>query len=575
MGYTKTGQVDSMFYPAVSVAVDYRYSPRKWLDTLKATKGGSDLFTQYLTFNAGGQITRQQSQQGGSYPLIQDYTYDGISQLTEWKKQYGGIYGWTRELYAYDPVGNRDSLTYIANGWSTPYPKDYYDNGRGSSVPGVGPNQLLKVTQPSGDYTEYDYDRNGSMTTRQQYTSTNVLTKEERFGYSSWRNLPWSYEREDPTITVGPNVWEYRYRYNAMGEREQKREWLTPAGDVTAPGYEWTYYLLGGSKEQMSVWKGMQTSESGFCGDTGTGSNVYLYPVEYLSYGGYAASLIARPSGTVEYRIADHLGSNRVVLDNTGTVLSTTDYAPFGKPVAGSEDRKSWIDKETDIENDLGNLGVRAYDDNLGRFTSVDPLWEKYRSWSPYQYSMNLPIVQKDPTGKTVEPECATEEQEVMIEILINEIISWNSPVANDILNRALGTDSEIKVYVFSSPQLETETTSKLSSTVLENVWNDHSRVGLTQRIEDRTEAESSVMLNGGVMKETVFLDDEGKLFEYSQMPLALLDELCHSVMCDTDEDEDHRFLFTTLLNELNSGKISVGKGVETQIRKRAEKYVE
>ncbi|MEZ4784862.1 MAG: hypothetical protein R3F28_12400 [Candidatus Kapaibacterium sp.] len=29
-----------------------------------------------------------------------------------------------------------------------PYPKDYYDNGRGSSVPGVGPNQLLKVTQP-------------------------------------------------------------------------------------------------------------------------------------------------------------------------------------------------------------------------------------------------------------------------------------------------------------------------------------------------------------------------------------------------------------------------------------------
>ncbi|MGE3801092.1 MAG: hypothetical protein AB7H80_08745, partial [Candidatus Kapaibacterium sp.] len=112
--YTPTGQVDTMYYPAVDVAVDYRYSPRKWLDTLKATKGGSDLFSEYLIFNAGGQITRQQSQQGGSYPLIQDYTYDGISQLTEWKKQYGGIYGWTREQYAYDPVGNRDSVTYIA-----------------------------------------------------------------------------------------------------------------------------------------------------------------------------------------------------------------------------------------------------------------------------------------------------------------------------------------------------------------------------------------------------------------------------------------------------------------------------
>ncbi|MEZ4784863.1 MAG: hypothetical protein R3F28_12405 [Candidatus Kapaibacterium sp.] len=50
---------------SLSVAVDYRYSPRKWLDTLKATKGEVTLFTQYLTFNAGGQITRQQSQQGG------------------------------------------------------------------------------------------------------------------------------------------------------------------------------------------------------------------------------------------------------------------------------------------------------------------------------------------------------------------------------------------------------------------------------------------------------------------------------------------------------------------------------
>ncbi|MCB0713982.1 MAG: hypothetical protein KDD67_16775 [Ignavibacteriae bacterium] len=98
--YTKTGQVDSMFYPAVSVAVDYRYSPRKWLDTLKATKGGSDLFTQYLIFNAGGQITYQSSSHSGGYPLNQEYTYDGISQLTEWEKQSGDIYG--RTAYGYN-----------------------------------------------------------------------------------------------------------------------------------------------------------------------------------------------------------------------------------------------------------------------------------------------------------------------------------------------------------------------------------------------------------------------------------------------------------------------------------------
>ncbi|MGE3802631.1 MAG: hypothetical protein AB7H80_16570 [Candidatus Kapaibacterium sp.] len=248
-------------------------------------------------------------------------------------------------MYDYDPVGNRDSLTYITNVSSQPYPKDYYNNGRGSSTPGVGPNQLLKVTQPSSDYTDYAYDRNGSMTSRKDYTSTNVLTKEERFGYSSWRNLPWSYEREDPTITVGPNVWEHRYRYNAQGEREQKREWLTPSGDVTAPGYEWTYYLLGGSKEQMSVWKGMQTSESGFCGDTGTGSNVYLYPEKYLTYAieypgirEDVARLRLLPNGTTEYRITDHLASLRVSLDNTGTVTGTHDYEPFSDLISTGSD---------------------------------------------------------------------------------------------------------------------------------------------------------------------------------------------------------------------------------------------
>ena len=404
--YTKTGQVDSMFYPAISVAVDYRYSPRKWLDTLKATKGGVDLFKEELTFDAAGRITRQNAQHGTSPALRQDYGYDGINQLTTWLKKPTGQ-PQTNEAYSYDAVGNRTSLTYSGTGMSPPFPQEVSTIGRTVGGPGIGPNQLLKtqgwIGSTAGEYTEYTYDRNGSMTSRKDYTSTNVLTKEERFGYSSWRNLPWSYEREDPTITVGPNVWEYRYRYNAQGEREQKREWLTPAGDVTAPGYEWTYYLLGGSKEQMSVWKGMQTSESGFCGDTGTGSNVYLYPVEYLTYGGPTVNLTNRTSGSVEYRITDHIGSNRVVLDNTGTVLLTTDYAPFGKSIAGGEDRKSWIDKEIDKESGLGNFGVRAYEFERGRFSTIDYYWESYPLLSPYSYAGNNPIKYIDPTGKYID----------------------------------------------------------------------------------------------------------------------------------------------------------------------------
>ena len=167
----------------------------------------------------------------------------------------------------------------------------------------------------------------------------------------------------------------------------------------SASRHEWTYYLLGGSKEQLSVWQGTQTSEVGFCGSTG-GSQIYFYPTEYLTYGGRSANITTHPNGTQEYRIADHLGSNRVTLDNTGSVVTTTDYEPFGKAIAGVPPRKGFIDKEKDKESGLGDFGVRKYDDGIGRFTSIDPLTEKMPAWSPYVYSFNSPLTLIDPDGR-------------------------------------------------------------------------------------------------------------------------------------------------------------------------------
>ena len=107
-----------------------------------------------------------------------------------------------------------------------------------------------------------------------------------------------------------------------------------------------------------------------------------------------------QPDGGIEYRIADHLGSNRVTLDNTGSVVTTTDYAPFGGAIAGVPPRKGFIDKEKDKESNLGDFGVRKYDDGIGRFLSIDPLTEKMPSWSPYVYSFNSPLVFVDQHGK-------------------------------------------------------------------------------------------------------------------------------------------------------------------------------
>jgi len=44
----------------------------------------------------------------------------------------------------------------------------------------------------------------------------------------------------------------------------------------------------------------------------------------------------------------------------------------------------------------------RYYDPEIGRFTQIDPKWEKYPSTSPYTYCLNNPLKYIDPDGKEI-----------------------------------------------------------------------------------------------------------------------------------------------------------------------------
>ncbi len=78
-------------------------------------------------------------------------------------------------------------------------------------------------------------------------------------------------------------------------------------------------------------------------------------------------------------------------MNNTGTLLNFKQYSAFGSTTLDTmgKTRQSYIGKEKDVENNLGDHGVRKYDYETGRFNSIDPLFEKYYGWSPQQYSMN------------------------------------------------------------------------------------------------------------------------------------------------------------------------------------------
>jgi RHS repeat-associated protein len=96
------------------------------------------------------------------------------------------------------------------------------------------------------------------------------------------------------------------------------------------------------------------------------------------------------------------LGNNAV-----STQGQTNYYFPYGKV---NNNESYWGQalqpykfggKEEEPMFGLGlyDFEARQYDPLYGRFTSMDPLAEKYYSWSPYAYGFNNPLRYSDPSG--------------------------------------------------------------------------------------------------------------------------------------------------------------------------------
>ncbi|MDE3212769.1 MAG: hypothetical protein KGM98_06005, partial [Bacteroidota bacterium] len=62
---------------------------------------------------------------------------------------------------------------------------------------------------------------------------------------------------------------------------------------------------------------------------------------------------------------------------------------------------------------ELYETGFRMLDPQLGRFSQVDPMADKYGFMSPYNYAMNNPVLFNDPGGlKAVPPGMTYQEQQ-------------------------------------------------------------------------------------------------------------------------------------------------------------------
>uniref|UniRef100_UPI0035A03496 RHS repeat-associated core domain-containing protein n=3 Tax=Prevotella heparinolytica TaxID=28113 RepID=UPI0035A03496 len=108
--------------------------------------------------------------------------------------------------------------------------------------------------------------------------------------------------------------------------------------------------------------------------------------------------------GKYHYYLKDHQGNNRVVINHSGTAEEVNHYYPFGGTFAGtgSVQPYKYNGKELDARKGLNwyDYGARHYDAALGRFTTADPLAEKYYGISQYVYCGNEPVRRIDPDGK-------------------------------------------------------------------------------------------------------------------------------------------------------------------------------
>ena len=108
------------------------------------------------------------------------------------------------------------------------------------------------------------------------------------------------------------------------------------------------------------------------------------------------------------YYVCDHLGSVREVVSDAWNVQRNGYYAyggPYGDWNTNADVQPlKFLGKEWDHQHglDLYDFGARLYDPAVGRWTTMDPLCEKYYSVSPYAYCHNNPVNRIDPDGKDV-----------------------------------------------------------------------------------------------------------------------------------------------------------------------------
>ena len=346
----------------------YAYNLRSWLTGITSTR-----FTQNLYYNTGVGTARYNGSissmtwKSGNESTVRGYkfTYDGLDRMLN--ATYGETAGistnanrFSENVTGYDKNGNIKGLQRYGQLSSAAY--GMIDN----LTLTLNGNQLNRVDDAVTASTYnggFEFKNGANAADEYSYDANGNLTKDLNKGISgityNFLNLP-----NAVTFSDGSTI---TYTYGADGTKLR------------------TVHKIGST-----------TTTTDYCGNV-----IYENGVQklLLTEEGY----ITLSDSKYHYYLKDHQGNNRVVISQSGTVEETSHYYPFGGVFAsaGNVQPYKYNGKELDTKKGLNwyDYGARHYDAVLGRFITVDALYDKHFKVSPYVYCGNEPVGRIDPDG--------------------------------------------------------------------------------------------------------------------------------------------------------------------------------
>ena len=372
--YSSLGDLSSMdLGNSYSDYVTYTYEEgTRRLSTLALSRQnvtGDDVHQTYAYDDAGNVISIADTPTvAGAQNDTQCFGYDGLRRLTQaWTPATGGCAQtpttagmggpapyWTN--YGYDTAGDRTSVTNHAAAGNT---TATYTYPAATAAHPHAVNQVATTGPGVATTSSYGYDQDGNTTSRPG-TGTN-------------QTLTWDDEGHLATVTTASGTTSYLY--GADGQRLLRRQGTT----VTA-------YLPGGQELTLNT------------------STSVLSAVRYYSFNGQTIAVrTAAGFAGVTSLVPDPHNSAVAAITNSTNAITTRRLDPFGN-VRGTASTwptdRAFLGDVVDASG-LTQIGARAYDATIGRFISVDPVFQLNDplQWNGYAYSASNPVTWSDPTG--------------------------------------------------------------------------------------------------------------------------------------------------------------------------------